>query len=351
MRRQLSLGIGLLLGALTLLLVWELAGVVGATPVRSGGPAVDRPMETASSLVLAPLHRNTTSNLSSVFAFTNTSGVAATYYLDFHWPNGEYVGSDSRHLAPGGRSTYDMDSDVPFGESFFVGEVQITGNQSLVGRILTPDYGLISGTVVADDGVTPVSLKNVNLYRASEDASYGNTYCMSDGHFYLGGLPDDGYLIWGEACYPWASQWYDGSTARGSADTIQISGASVAAITVTLQAGGRITGTVYAAGTVTPLESINVSAVGSGVETCSDALGRYVLEGLPFDQYRVQAGGGWNYCTASASPYLREYYSETLAHADATLLVLDSGSDQIVEIDFTLAEGRYIHLPLVLKLE
>ena len=165
---------------------------------------------------------------------------------------------------------------------------------------------------------------------------------MSDGRFYVGGLPDDDFVVFVHAPYPWASQWYSGKTSRDQADPVTISGAGEAAIAFTMQPGGQITGTVYASDGVTRLENVNVDVEQGGYGTCTDANGEFVMEGLPYGDYKVVAGRGWNWCLGTESTWVTEYYQETLDPDAATVLSLSDSTDTIQGIDFTLDVGGTI---------
>jgi peptide/nickel transport system substrate-binding protein len=305
---------------------------------------IEAPLAPAASytLTLQTVHRGSDSEaLSSTFVFTNTGALPDSFTLDFYWPNDQYVGSDALGLNAGEAAVYDMDA-APFGEQTFVGYVEISSDQPIEGQILTPDYGLISGVVYGPDGSTPLQINGASVNRSSDDAWFGGVYGMSDGRFYLGGLPDGDFVIWAHASYPWANQWYDGKTSRDQADAVTISGANEAAIAVTMQPGGRITGTVYAGDGVTPLEYVNVDIEQGNFGICTDANGNYVIEGLPYGDYKVVAGRGWNWCLGTQSTWAPEYYQETTDPDAAAVLTVSAGDDTVEGIDFTLDEGGVI---------
>ena len=279
----------------------NLNSVPQATPVMAlpltidaseSSPAASESIEASTIITLALVHRGTDSDaLSSTFVFTNTSGSAvANCVVDFYWPNDQIIWSDVQFLDAGQSMVYFMDS-APFAEGTFVGYVVISSDQLIEGRIVTPDYGWISGMVVEDDGSTPLQINNVSVQRASDGAGYGEIYSMADGRFYVGGLPDDNYVLYATPYYPWASQWYDGRTSRDQADPITISGAGETPIVLTMQPGGRITGTVFASDGVTRLENVNVDIEQGGYGVCTDANGEFIIELLPYGDYKVRAGG------------------------------------------------------------
>jgi hypothetical protein len=122
------------------------------------------------TITLQPLHRATGyPGFSSAFTFTNTGTAVTDYYLNFYWLNGQYVGSDGPYgLSPGDHLDYYV-NDAPFGETTFVGYVDITGDEPVAGQINSPPYGIIQGIVVQDDGLTPTWLHNVGSRDAYPD--------------------------------------------------------------------------------------------------------------------------------------------------------------------------------------
>ncbi|MCB8983600.1 MAG: carboxypeptidase regulatory-like domain-containing protein [Ardenticatenaceae bacterium] len=293
---------------------------------------------------LQPLHRATGyPGFSSSFAFTNTGVTTVTYDINFYWLNGQYVGSDNGYLlSPGQRLDYYMDS-AAIGETTFVGIVEITGDEPLDAQITSPDYGIIQGTIYEDDGITPAWVHNVRSNSAPPNwQDYGNTYNLGDGRFYLGGLPDDNYNLWIQAPYPWASQWYNQRPNWEDADLLAISGAGTISVAVVLQPGGRITGTVYANDGVTPLPNINVDLEPGGYGACTDANGRYLIEGIPYGDHIIRAGGDWNFCLGQDSIYPTTYYSNTHDYNQATPIAISGTADTVVGINFHLQQGGII---------
>ena len=99
-----------------------------------------------------------------------------------------------------------------------------------------------------------------------------------------------------------------------------ISGAgTVMNIDFPLQPGGIITGRVTDQGTGLPLANLNVninffSIGGWGSGACTDDNGYYVFRALPYDDYTVDASGGWNHCLNEPGLYAQEYYQVPTAN-------------------------------------
>ncbi len=233
-------------------------------------------------------------------------------------------------------------NNAPFGEPF-VGRVDIIGSQSVNGRIATPDYGVISGSLFESDGSTPLSNGNVEIFILPDFNYAGNIYSLSDASYYLGGLPDEDYALRLNAGYPWANQWYNGQVDGQSADAVAITGAAViTGVNFVAQPGGVISGTVYADDGITPLENINVDLEQGWYGTCTDANGRYAIQGIPYGNHKVVASRDWNWCINQDSVYLIEYYSETTDINLAAPLLITITQDTVTGIDFTMSMGGVI---------
>jgi len=315
--------------------------------VMAAAVAVDETVQSrivaapALTLTLSPLHRGTNSSAySSGFVFTNSSGLAADYVLDFYWVNGQPAGTYISNLDPGASEYFSLENNAPFIEQTWVGGVSITSDQLFIGQIATPDYGWISGIVVKDDGVTPYdgTENHVSLSNFHNNDNYGDTHVLSDGRFYLGGLDFNQYRLFLNVAYPWASQWYDrhSNADYEQADAIDVPNPDPVTITVTLEPGGMITGTVYAANGTTPLDQINVDVEPGGYGTCTNTSGKYTLEGLGYGDQVVVAGGGWNWCKNTDAIYAREYYNEVTQQDQATTIHLSMTQDVVQSINFTL---------------
>ena len=297
----------------------------------------------ALSVTLDTLNLAAGSNANtSSFVFTNVNEGPVFYTLDFFWPNGYHVGDDGFELEAGGSHPYDL-SSAPFAHAPWFGYVEISGADDVEAAETSDEWGWINGIILdGSDGITPVEVNNVHLERVLDGENFGDIYNLPDGRFYLGGLPDDDYRLWVNARYPFASQYYNNQLDWEQADAITISGAGETAITVTLQAGGRFTGTVYADDGTTPLPNVNVDMDNGGYGTCTDENGQFVLEGAPYGEHILYAGGDWNWCLEDSSPYMREYYNEADNPESATLLELSGLQDSYTDLDFTLSTGGSI---------
>jgi len=203
--------------------------------------------------------------------------------------------------------------------------------------------GVITGRVTAAVGGAP--FEDLSVWA---DEYYNNNFGYHtrtdpNGYYTLTGLVAADYMIQSAAPYPYAKQWYDHQEHGQQADQIAVSlGATVTGIDLELEPGGMITGYVYDAGGSNPLENINVDLAQGWYGTCTDSNGYYELQGAPYGDQVVQAGGDWNHCQNQQSAYIKEYYNETYNYDDATPVTLNSGDDIGENINFTMDTGGTI---------
>jgi len=203
--------------------------------------------------------------------------------------------------------------------------------------------GIIIGRVTAADGGAP--LENVHLNVDEYDnRSFGyNAYTDANGYYTATGLIPGDYMVEAYAGYPYTKHWYDNQVNEEQADRISISaGEIIAGIDLVMPPGGMITGYVYANDGSTPLENINVDLNQGSYGTCTDVNGYYELQGVPYGDQIVNAGGGWNWCQDQNSIYIQEYYFETYNRDDATPINISSGDDIAEDINFTLDEAGVV---------
>ena len=190
------------------------------------------------------VHKNTKTGLSSVFSYVNTGTSTANYAMEFYWPNDEYVATDFPPALPAGGGcvdpcnntcphSYEMESS-PLGLENFVGYVIISSDQPFEACINTPDYGIINGTVYESNASTAVASPQISAYDQSSDTLLGSVPGLTDGHFYIGGLPSEKYVVLASGNENWISQWYGDAELRCLADTVRVDGVSQTSISFNL---------------------------------------------------------------------------------------------------------------------
>jgi len=137
----------------------------------------------------------------------------------------------------------------------------------------------------------------------NNDFNYG-TQTDSDGYYTVTGVIPADYRIIASAGYPYAQQYYDGQETHDDAARVSIGLGDVFTANFALDPGGMITGYVYADDGTTPMENINVRSKFSGA--CTDENGYYEVQGIPYGDENISAGGDWNWCQDQQSIYGRE---------------------------------------------
>jgi hypothetical protein len=187
--------------------------------------------------------------------------------------------------------------------------------------------GKITGTVTAAAG--GALLNNVGVYaytsQSADDYDYYD-YTDASGVYTISGLPAGTYYLKFEAT-DFLSSYYNGRESLAEADSVSVTlGGTTGNIDAALVVGGRISGTVTAEGTGTPLEDVYVVAYTPTV-TCyitewtavasdtTDVNGDYTISGLQTGPYKVKFEPE-EYGVSAA--YLGEYYNNknSLALAD-----------------------------------
>ena len=200
-----------------------------------------------------------------------------------------------------------------------------------------PTAGTISGTVYEADGTTPVPDANVWAEPYTCCGSGSGATTDVNGDFTIAGLAPDDYRVQAEAG-GFAREYYQETASHDAADPVTVSaGTDASGTDFTLAAGGTVTGTVYEADGVTPVEGANVWAdnyecCGGGNGAVTDASGSYSITGLGSGEYRVQA---------EAAGLAREYYQEAARFRLASSVAVTEGA-ATSGIDFTLAAAGSI---------
>ena len=216
-----------------------------------------------------------------------------------------------------------------------------------------PTTGSIAGTVYEADGMTPIE----NIFVQVNGGDFFASACSdASGHFDLSDVPLDMQLQV-QAAPPWTNcgQWDNHiqefwQEARNANNltwlTLTAQDSSRSNINFTLDAGGAISGTAYAADGVTPLEHIAVSFQGDNGysnSVCTNASGQYAFHGAPFDMpLRIRADAYHDSWCDAGGDYVSEYWNESSDSDGATLVTVTSASPTQTGIDFSLDAGGSI---------
>jgi peptide/nickel transport system substrate-binding protein len=203
--------------------------------------------------------------------------------------------------------------------------------------------GVITGQV--HDATTGLPMESIQVYLDEYDNGglWIQSLADANGVYTITGLLAADYRVRANPPPGYARQYYDHQLFHHLADRVTVTeGSTVTDINFDLQPGGTISGTVYADDSVTPLANVHVDVDQGGFGTCTDENGRYVIDGLPYGDYKVYAGGGWNWCLNQSSIYIREYYPETPDPDLADTFTLDDATPMHAGVDFTLTVGGSI---------
>lgn len=224
---------------------------------------------------------------------------------------------------------------------------------ALLGSLVSPSVafastGTISGTVYAADGVTPLANVFVALNTPTES---GQTGCTdASGNYEFSNVDFDvTYIVeaapvWGTNCGSavYVPEYWPEKIDSGSATPVTVSASNPVhtGLDFTLDPGGVISGTVYAADGITPLEHIGVSFQSDyhfpSESVCSDANGQYIARGVPLNVPVRLRANTWHdpWCNATGD-YVQEYRQETLQDGPVHI-TLTAADPQQTGADFLL---------------
>ena len=214
--------------------------------------------------------------------------------------------------------------------------------------IQTEPAAHIEGVVKNHDGSTVIPYAGVGFYPADNPSSYW-TYCADEngefsikapywelrvfatGNASCGSNPKLVKEFWEEELL------FDDATVLILSESNQL----ITGITMTLEEGGVIQGTVYNEGKINPLYRMVVRTINTTNEdfshfVCTNYDGNYSLEGIPFGDYKVYAAGS---CSSGKYNYVLEYWEEKPNEEDANVISLSVSSHEFEDIDFTLLLG------------
>lgn len=203
--------------------------------------------------------------------------------------------------------------------------------------------GTIAGQLTGPDGQTPAAGISVDAHIFTNHYWQWVTSGSSDanGEFVVMGLRANTYrLQFRDYSNTYLTQVYEqGDTLEAGTDIVVADGEDVTGIDASLRVGGRISGTVIAAGDLTPLANIAVIVNrrdGMGwsyqAQGNTDEQGGYTISGLPPGSYGIQFVDYHNV-------FMREYYDDAQTMEDGVMLNLAAG-EWITGIDAALGQGR-----------
>ncbi|MBE2270800.1 MAG: carboxypeptidase regulatory-like domain-containing protein [Anaerolinea sp.] len=205
-----------------------------------------------------------------------------------------------------------------------------------------PQGAIISGMVYQSDGVTPIT---ADVYIYAEHLPSGNnaggSMVSPDGSYRIT-VPTGTYRVRaGGGSY--AGEWFNnaGNNGNNATPVAATQGAVTPNINFTLDPGGTISGTVYAADGVTPLANMNVEAHNYWMGTCSDANGSFSLNNLPLGQ-PIKVYVTPNSWCGGGGLWMREWYNNAPDEQSATPIILSLAERDFTNAIFTLDLGGAI---------
>ena len=211
--------------------------------------------------------------------------------------------------------------------------VAVTGGASTAGinEALAPGAsvsGTVSGAGAGALQNAPVSLLDASGQPSQYCQQFGPNTCTTTtgagGTYTIQGLPAGSYYVEFGApnAQNYLTQYYNGETAFGTADTLSLtSGQAAGGINATLAVGGQIAGTATDATTGAPVPGVDVIAFDSSGNDAGEATtaagGTYTIMGLKSGSYRVEFFGGG---------YADEYYGGTASQRTSTPVGVAQGS-------------------------
>ena len=254
-----------------------------------------------------------------------------------------------RLLAPGSYRIRAGASDRGYVEEYFNNQigwdnadfVTIVGSETIGGIDFALDLGAtISGRVIDVSTGLPLVDIEVRADRFYDDGQRGyDSRTDGEGPYQLLGVAPGAYRVFARGrSRGYVGVLYDHKLSRDDADPVEVNGSeAIEGIDFGLGRGTTISGRVTDEGTGLPISGIEVKAYSDDrrYDTCTDADGRYLLQGVAPGFYSVRSGG-------SGSSYIRELFDGKLRWDDADMVTVE-GTASVQGIDIAAEFGR-LHL-------
>jgi|GEM_PF-1906417 len=259
------------------------------------------------------------------------------YDQDFNFITDKYSDSNGFYdfqLLPG--QYYVEVSAIGYGSLYYPNSYDRTGAVPIMAEAETGASGIdltlspeakISGFVYESDGITPISSANICIKAPSDHISY----CYEsgeDGSYTINGLSSGSYIIQSYAD-GYLTEYYLEATTKYAATEVTVTQPNeTTGINFTLDRGAILSGHVYQADGVTPLEGAGVSAFDDSDYgfSWSDSEGYYEILLTP----------GLYYVEAFADGFGGVYYPNSYSVAGAVQISVEAGTGAS-GIDFSLS--------------
>ncbi len=317
-------------------------------PLGTTVPNIDIPLGIGGSISGTVTDQVTTLPVANILVRTNGYGETCTdgsgNYTLTGIPAGTNVevvtgGTNNWPCSPGSTGYVEEWYDGVYDEASATPVVLATPGEDVTGIDFSLDLpGTISGTIYDTDGTTPLDGVRVGAHDIINDTWHGFGETGSDGQYLLSLSPSTYHVLAFKQGYTF--EYYDDvKNFQGVRTEFVVTlGSSATGIDFVMEPGGTISGTVYAADGVTPLEGVRVGHEDqTWSSTCTAADGTYTVTRLPLDMPIHMLASGGEDCPNSAN-YVPEYWQEAADYASATPITIPSGSPSVSGIDFTLME-------------
>jgi 5-hydroxyisourate hydrolase-like protein (transthyretin family) len=226
------------------------------------------------------------------------------------------------------------------------GTVEITGINAQLER-----GGQISGVVTAEDTSNP--LEDVRVHFESQDGSFSPRSVETDssGSYTSNGLPIGQYTVMfstantsDDVSEEYLSEYYNNQATADVADLVNITAPNMmSGIDAALAPGGKISGIVTAADTITPLDDVIIDVFDTAgnfyTDAYADSSGAYEAVGLPSGDYIVEFITS-NRLSSDAKEYPDQYYNQQPFFADGEAVTVTAPGT--TTINAALAPGGQI---------